>query len=163
MTEIEPLDKDYFHFNVRHLGINDSGQVAGASYVVHSIASDGAVAFVAHAFVTTDLGTLGGDGSYASAINNDGQVVGSAQTAAGISHAFITRPDYSSLVDLNSLVDLPDGVVLIEALDINNMGQIAVLAIPEPHTYALLLPGLILLWFLSFSKKPVWLWGHGNG
>ena len=36
-----------------------------------------------------DLGTLGGTTSYAAAINNSGQVVGHAVTAAGDQHAFL--------------------------------------------------------------------------
>jgi len=34
-----------------------------------------------------DLGTLGGDNSQATAINDKGQIVGSANTASGDSHA----------------------------------------------------------------------------
>ena len=43
--------------------------------------------------------------------------------------------------DLNSLVDLPDGVVLRNAMDINNSGQVIATGVPEPETYALLLVG----------------------
>ena len=40
----------------------------------------------------TDLGSLGVGSTYATAINDAGQVVGNFQTAAGQAHAFITGP-----------------------------------------------------------------------
>jgi probable HAF family extracellular repeat protein len=40
-------------------------------------------------FYVTDLGTLGGASSGANGINNSGQVVGQADTADGLSHAFL--------------------------------------------------------------------------
>jgi probable HAF family extracellular repeat protein len=117
-------------------------------------------AFAWHAFVTgpngagvTHLGTLGGSQSYARGINDAGQVVGSAETSAGISHAFITGLDGKSMTDLNLVVDLPDGVILTEAMDINNMGQVVVVAIPEPHAYMMLLAGLSVLCVLLRRRK----------
>jgi probable HAF family extracellular repeat protein len=99
------------------------------------------------------LGTLGGSQSYARGINDAGQVVGSAETSAGISHAFITGLDGKSMTDLNLVVDLPDGVILTEAMDINNMGQVVVVAIPEPHAYMMLLAGLSVLCVLLRRRK----------
>ena len=55
-----------------------------------------------------DLGTLGGD-SGAAGINDAGQVVGYFGTTGGDHHAFITGPDGSGMMDLNSLVDAPGG------------------------------------------------------
>lgn len=51
------------------------------------------------------------------------------------------------IIDLNTLVHLPDGVVLTGAGGINNMGQLVATAtvIPEPAIYALMLAGLALL------------------
>jgi hypothetical protein len=49
--------------------------------------------------------------------------------------------------DLNTLVHMPDGVVLTNATGINNVGQIIAVTtpVPEPETYALLLAGLGLI------------------
>ena len=46
------------------------------------------------------------------------------------------------MVDLNSLVDVPQGLILSDASYINNNGQVFASAIPEPQTYALMLAGL---------------------
>lgn len=133
-------------------GINDVGQVAGVSRTAERNA---------HAFITDadgmgmrDLGTLGGAFSSASAINDVGQVTGSSLTAEGTNHAFITGPNGLGMTDLNSLVDLPEGVILTDARDINNNGQvIAVGVVPEPETYALMLAGLGLIGFMARRKK----------
>jgi probable HAF family extracellular repeat protein len=87
----------------------------------------------------------------ASAINDAGQVVGRSG-----SHAFITGPNGAGMTDLNSLVDLPAGVVLKEAVDINNAGQVLVTAlIPEPQSYALMLAGLVLVGAMIRRKEVV--------
>jgi probable HAF family extracellular repeat protein len=135
-----------------HVDFITAGQVVGLSFTAANIQ---------HAFITgpdgvgmTDLGTLGGDYSYASGINDAGQVVGFSYTAAGVQYAFITGPNGVGMTDLNSLVSLPDGVVLRGAQEINNVGQVAVLGtIPEPDTYAMLLAGLGLLGFIARRHK----------
>jgi probable HAF family extracellular repeat protein len=97
------------------LGINNSAQVVGWSYVPSG---------VEHAFLWTrasgmqDLGTLGGTASHAYAINDNGQVVGSSTTAAGDKHAFLwTATD--GMRDIGTL-----GGVLSEALAISKNGAI---------------------------------------
>ncbi|SEO99762.1 PEP-CTERM protein-sorting domain-containing protein [Nitrosovibrio sp. Nv6] len=71
--------------------------------------------------------------------------------------AFITGPNGVGMTDLNSLVELPAGTVLFDAVDINNAGQVVVLAsvqvIPEPQSYALMLAGLILVGFVARRKR----------
>ena len=52
------------------------------------------------------------------------------------------------------LVDLPEGIILTNARDINNNGQvIAIGMVPEPESYALLLTGLALVGFIARRKK----------
>jgi probable HAF family extracellular repeat protein len=68
----------------------------------------------------TDLGTLGGYTDAASDINDAGQVVGAADTAAGVPHAFIAGPDGVGMIDLGTLGGGYSG-----ASAINDVGQVA--------------------------------------
>jgi probable HAF family extracellular repeat protein len=86
-------------------------------------------------------------------INNAGQVVGSSTTPEAAFHAFITSENGVGITDLNSLVDLPDGVVLRDAMGINNNRQVIVMGVPEPETYALMLVGLGLVGFMARRKR----------
>lgn len=140
--------------------INNTGQVVGEAMTSSS---------TSHAFITgpdgvgiTSLGALdGSEGSgiqsYATGINDAGQVVGMSKMD-GHDRAFITDADGENMTDLNSLIDLPTGYLLTEATGINNNGQvIAVGVVPEPESYALMLAGLGLLGFvtqLRRSRKP---------
>src|SRR6516164_10948731 len=79
-----------------------------------------------HAFVwgngtMTDLGTLGGNFSAGDAINLSGEVVGSAQTSAGISDAFLWNG--SKMIDLTTTA--LSGLSSPSVAGINDSGQIA--------------------------------------
>jgi probable HAF family extracellular repeat protein len=101
--------------------INDRGTVVGLS----ETANDAAM----HAFVDSwgarmiDLGTLGGLDSAANAINDEGVVVGSAQTSTSAQHGFVDQR--GRMIDLNNLVPASSGIVITDAQDINDRGEIA--------------------------------------
>jgi probable HAF family extracellular repeat protein len=68
-------------------------------------------------YTVTDLGTLGGPESSASSINSKGQIVGSAKTADGQTHAFFYSD--KAMIDLGTL-----GGSYSSASGINDAGQI---------------------------------------
>jgi probable HAF family extracellular repeat protein len=101
-------------------GINIEQQVVGSLAVVAGAATT-------HAFlyangVMTDLGTLGGASSEARALNDRGEVVGSAQNAAGQPRAFLWRD--GQMTDLNTLIPAGPGWTLESAASISFGGQI---------------------------------------
>ena len=77
------------------------------------------------------LGTLSG-GTYSEAfgLNNTGQVVGASGSSLG-TRAFLWTPD-SGMVDLNTIVDAPNNVVLTGAVAINDKEQIVAYGLVEP-------------------------------
>ena len=84
-------------------------------------------------YTLIDLGTLGGEGSEAQAINSKGQIVGQADTTDGLKHAF--------LWENNMMKDItPDLLSNSSANDINDQGQVAgsISAPDESYQYAFL-------------------------
>jgi probable HAF family extracellular repeat protein len=103
---------------VRATDINASGQVVGNGHIDSSTYLHAFMTDKSHSFVS-DLGTLGGSTSSASAVNDSGQVVGASQAGLfGPNHAFITTMN-SNMTDLGTLGG-PDSY----AWDINSDGQV---------------------------------------
>ena len=117
-------------------GINNSGQIVGESdtglipipYPVGRRLK-GFLFFGTHAFLwtegigMTDLGHLGGGTSRATAINNNGVVVGTSTLIDGTSHAFHWTKR-GGMIDLNTLLPINSGWILYEADGVNDRDQI---------------------------------------
>ena len=77
-----------------------------------------AVRPVAAGYSVLDLGTLGGNSSEATGINNAGQIVGSSATATGAVHGFLHQQ--GSMTDLGTMI----GGSSSHATGINDAGQV---------------------------------------
>ncbi|MDL2354255.1 MAG: PEP-CTERM sorting domain-containing protein [Pseudomonadota bacterium] len=71
------------------------------------------------AWVTIDLGTIGGNYSEATAINKTGQVAGNSKTMGGQTHAFRSNGSANQMTDLGTLGGASSG-----AAAINDSGQV---------------------------------------
>jgi probable HAF family extracellular repeat protein len=111
------------------LAINASGQVTGSAWA--GCGGNGPDAFIysPSTGAIQDIGQLGGGGAQGNAINSSGQVVGVSYTSSGALHAFLYASE--PMVDLNSLISSTDAAQyqLIDAVGINDSGQIAVQSI----------------------------------
>ena len=74
---------------------------------------------VLYSYSVTDLGTLGGATSVATAINNVGQIVGQSDTATAKGHPFLYTESTGKMTDLSSVLGAN---AIING--INNLGQI---------------------------------------
>lgn len=115
-------------------GINEAGQVVGQSdtgpvWPDRRLKGFPLVGMSPHAFLwtdangMTDLGHLGGGRSLASAINNNGVVVGYGTNASGANRAF-RWTQATGMIDLNTLLPSNSGWTLEFAWDVNDRGQI---------------------------------------
>ena len=95
-----------------------------ATALAHGDATTGRVeGFLEEKGKRTELGTLGGSFSVARDINNRGEIVGGSLTEGDEAfHAFIFRGN--RLLDLNDLLDPNEGWEVLQAVGINNCGEI---------------------------------------
>ena len=93
--------------------------VTSLSPVTHATAQERPFLVDLKSRTITDLGTLGGNRTVASGINDAGQVTGYSITSEFDWHAFITGPDGMSMRDLGTL-----GGGFSQAYGINNTGQV---------------------------------------
>ena len=100
------------------MGINNRGAVVGFSNTVEGLTR----AFLYNGGSLVDLGTLGGDESFAYRINDNGVIVGRAQDASGRFHAFVTTLS-GGAIKLSSLDARADGDYGA-ALGINSAGDV---------------------------------------
>jgi probable HAF family extracellular repeat protein len=145
--------------------INDAGQVAGVSLIAGDVAWH---PFLYSGGVMHDLGSFGGTSGEARAINAAGVVVGYSSFAGfGFSHAFVYAN--GSLIDLNDVTEGLGIQVLMDAVGINDAGQIVtnscnefgycapvlLTPVPEPSAVLLLLAGTpVLLWRRKRARGP---------
>jgi probable HAF family extracellular repeat protein len=116
--------------------LTDTGEVLGMADLPGSQVQD---AFLWRYGIMTDLGSLGGSASAAFMMNSRGQIVGKSrlrtsfncgggsQSRDCIRHAFLW--ENGEMLDLNALVP-PNNMVLYEADNINERGEIVAWALP---------------------------------
>jgi probable HAF family extracellular repeat protein len=110
--------------------INDAGQIAGTSFVDDDVQH----AFLYTGGVMRDIGSLGGAFTEARALNRAGHVVGystypASEPGSDFSHAFVFRDGV--MRDLNLVTERLGVWTLLDAVGINDAGQIAASACTE--------------------------------
>jgi probable HAF family extracellular repeat protein len=107
--------------------MNEDGDVVGKADLPGSHTHDG---FLWRHGVMTDLGTVQGDQcSNATAINEERQVVGNSSDCVNPQHAFLWEKG-GPIVDLNSLIPSNSSLLLTNAENINERGEIAGMGVP---------------------------------
>ena len=115
-------------------GMNNSGEIVGSSAISTS-ASYPSHAFLYSGGTMADLGTLGGQSSFATGVNDYGVVIGASYLPGDVyGHAFVYYGS-GAIEDLNSLVDPSLGWTIEVADAINGSGQIAAEAYQENGEY----------------------------
>lgn len=142
--------------------INEAGALAGWSTNYEGTEELGLLYTAEYGLM--NIGSLGGTSTRAHGLNNFGWVVGMSDIdgAEGFDyHAFLYREH--GMLDLNSIVESPEGWRLVSAEDVNDAGQILaqacqmstgdcravrldlISAVPEPSSWLLMLGGLASL------------------
>jgi probable HAF family extracellular repeat protein len=117
-TDLGNLGGTFFNLA---FGIDNQGHVVGQSGLPGNATFH---AFLWQDGVMTDLGALPGDFvSFAEGVNSKTQVVGTSFDASQNPRAFIWQN--GAMTDLNTLIPAGSPLFLLEALGINNRGQIA--------------------------------------
>jgi len=131
VTDLGPFDNNRNDI----LALNDVGQAAG---VWLNPGTGRIEAFLEENGQRTSLGTLGGSFSIARGINNRGEVVGGSLTTGDENfHGFVYRNN--QLHDLNAMLEPGTGWELVQALAINNRGEILGLGAREGEDRIVLL------------------------
>lgn len=152
VTQSNGQNAQFFANGEQPMAINATGQVVGATY-------GSGLAFVTGANdqgITTIGALAAGTHSVAWDINDQGVVVGTSTLSNSLGLAgFVYGLNGQGLIDLNSLVSLPNGASVNEALAINNKDQILVFGsdlnyyllspVPEPNSLVLSLGSMGLL------------------
>jgi probable HAF family extracellular repeat protein len=121
MTDLGKLPGVDYTADSTAYGINDAGQVVGYAVFVPVFYDERAFLWDSQNGIQ-NLGTLGGEFSFAYGISTSGQVVGDADVRDGVRHAFVWDRQ-NGMQDLNSLIP-PSGLELNQARAINDAGQI---------------------------------------
>jgi probable HAF family extracellular repeat protein len=122
MTDLGTLGGD----NSEAIWINDAGDVAGSADLPGSQAHD---AVLWRKGKIHDLGTVAGDPcSRGLAINARGQLVGGSSDCSNFLHAFLWE-EGGPMLDLNTLIPPGSGVQLLEAININDRGEILAISV----------------------------------
>lgn len=116
--------------------ISANGWIAGYGFTADDTLSHALLARLGTPGLT-DLGALEPDGwSNAHGVNDAGIVVGIDASPGGVATAFVLDASDRMMTDLNTLVTLPAGVMLDDAVAINSKGQIAAEG-TDGHAYLL--------------------------
>jgi probable HAF family extracellular repeat protein len=129
--------------------INELGQVVGAFFYDPQNPQYYANAFLWSAMAGfLDLGNLGGAYCMASAINDQGQVVGSAAFIPQKGQRAFLWTAEAGMQDLNDLVSGSPGII-VDAFDINEAGQIVGVTAGGRACLLTLAPLPVTLWLLG--------------
>jgi probable HAF family extracellular repeat protein len=110
---------------IQAFGINDNGEIVGGAIFPNGLFD----AFVWRRGVATDLGHLNDCGSLAFTINSHGQIVGGTFSCDSThSRAFLW--EHGAMVDLDTLIPKGSPLRLVEAVSINDRGEIAGNGVP---------------------------------